>query len=299
MKWAILGIWVGSILFAHLRGRVRPPLAKMFLDHSVLLAPINAFMVLCSRVSRQAFIPLAQFPELDILQRNCGVFRDEALRLAECQRIKAAEKHDDIGFNSFFKFGWKRFYLKWYDAQHPSAAAMCPRSVEILRAIPSIKAAMFAELPPGGHLNAHRDPYAGSLRYHLGLVTPNDDDCFIMVDGQRYSWRDGEGVVFDETYVHEAHNQTQANRIILFCDVERPMRFRVASAINRYFGRWVMSAASSPNDTRDRTGAINQLTYLWVSAEQRRKRFKARNRRAYKLSKYGVLVLLCAGFFLI
>jgi beta-hydroxylase len=54
---------------------------------------------------------------------------------------------------------------------------------------------MFAELPPGAKLNPHRDPYAGSLRYHLGLVTPNDDRCFIEVDGERHSWRDGQGVI--------------------------------------------------------------------------------------------------------
>lgn len=52
---------------------------------------------------------------------------------------------------------------------------------------------MFATLPDGSRLPRHRDPYAGSLRFHLGLATPSDDRCFIEVDGQRYSWRDGEG----------------------------------------------------------------------------------------------------------
>jgi beta-hydroxylase len=132
------------------------------------------------------------------------------------QRIKAAENHDDIGFNSFFKYGWKRFYLKWYDAQHPSALELCPKTVALLQSSPTVKAAMFAELPPGGKLNRHRDPYAGSVRFHMGLVTPNDDACYIDVDGQRHSWRDGQAVVFDETYIHEAYNHTEHNRIILF-----------------------------------------------------------------------------------
>jgi beta-hydroxylase len=29
------------------------------------------------------------------------------------------------------------------------------------------------------------------------------------VDGQRYSWRDGESVVFDETYIHYAENKNR------------------------------------------------------------------------------------------
>ncbi|ESE82035.1 membrane-bound beta-hydroxylase [Salmonella enterica subsp. houtenae serovar 50:g,z51:- str. 01-0133] len=70
---------------------------------------------------------------------------------------------------------------------------------------------MFAELPPGTYLGKHRDPYAGSVRYHPGLSTPNDDRCFIEVDRQRHSWRDGEAVIFDETYVQLGGKQNGTN----------------------------------------------------------------------------------------
>ena len=154
---------------------------------------------------------------------------------------------------------------------------------------------MFAELPPGGKLNRHRDPYAGSLRYHLGLVTPNDDACYIEVDGERHSWRDGQGVVFDETYIHEAHNQTTINRIILFCDVERPSMFAWVTSLNRWFSRVVMSAASSPNDSGDQTGAINKLTHWHFLADEKRKAFKNWNRKVYKLTKYSLIALIVIG----
>ena len=77
--------------------------------------------------------------------------------------------------------------------------ALCPVTTELLKGIPNIKAAMFASLPPGSRLPRHRDPYAGSLRFHMGLITPNSPDCYINVDGETYYWRDGEAVVFDET----------------------------------------------------------------------------------------------------
>ncbi len=35
---------------------------------------------------------------------------------------------------------------------------------------------------------------------------------------------------FDETYLHYAENQSGQNRLILFCDIERPMRYRWAQA---------------------------------------------------------------------
>lgn len=299
MKWIIPGIWLAAILFAHFRGRVRFPLHKQLLDHSILLAPVNAFMVLFSKVPTTPYLDEKYLPALKKLDDNWEVIRDEALAMAEMRHIKAAQKHDDIGFNSFFKEGWKRFYLKWYDARHPSAEKLCPRTVALLNEIPEIKAAMFAELPSGSKLNAHRDPYAGSLRYHLGLSTPNDDRCYINVDGIHYSWRDGESTIFDETYIHDARNDSEGNRIILFCDVERPMRWRWAQAFNNWFGRVAISAASAPNESTDKTGAINRLThYHWV-LDQKRKAFKKWNRTVYKLTKYTLIALVIAAFILL
>ncbi len=294
LKWAIAAIYLSSILYVHLRGRVRLPLLRQIFNHSAVLAPVNVLMYLTSRVPATPYIDTAQFPALRVLDDNWETIRTEALALAEAQRIRAAANNDDAGFNSFFKTGWKRFYLKWYDAQHPSADTLCPRTTEILRGIPEVKAAMFTELPPGAHLNLHRDPYAGSLRYHLGLVTPNDDRCFIEVDGERHSWRDGQSVIFDETFLHFAENRSESNRIILFCDIERPLQYRWAQAFNHWFGRKVMSAASSPNDTGDKTGGINKVFYLFAVVGKYRRRLKAWNKTVYKLIKFGLIIALAA-----
>lgn len=295
MKWALLVFLAASVAHVHFRGRVRLPVMRQLFDHSSVMAPVNLFMHVFSRVPQTPYLPLSDFPDLAPLQNNWQMIREEAVELLRQQKIRAAEKNDDAGFNSFFKTGWKRFYLKWYDASHPSAERFCPRTVELLKSIPSVKAAMFAELPPGAKLNPHRDPFAGSLRYHLGLMTPNSDQCFIEVDGQRHSWRDGQGVMFDETYIHWAENTTQEDRIILFCDVERPMRFGWAQSINRFLGRTMMTAASSPNETGDQLGGVNRLfRYVWLIGQYRR-RFKRWNRTVYNLTKAGLIVLAVAA----
>ena len=241
-------LFAASGAYVHLRGRVRHKAGRQVFDHSTFTAPINVFMYAFSRVPTTPYLEPASFPHLATLQANWQIIRDEGVALMELQKIKAAETHNDAGFNSFFKTGWKRFYLKWYDEAHPSAATLCPKTTELLKTIPEVKAAMFAELPDGAKLGKHRDPYAGSLRYHLGLATPNDDRCFIDVDGQRYSWRDGEGVVFDETFIHYAENRSGQNRLILFCDIERPMKTRWAQGLNHWLGRNVVAAGASPND---------------------------------------------------
>lgn len=289
MKWIILAIFVASAVYVQRRGVVRHPFSRQFFDHSTLMAPINVIMYLWSRVPTTPYLSSEAFEDLKTLEAHWTEIRDEAQQLADQGLIKASATYNDAGFNSFFKTGWKRFYLKWYDDAHPSAATLCPRTTALVRDLPSVKAAMFTELPPGARLVRHRDPYAGSLRYHLGLITPNDDRCFIDVDGQRYSWRDGEGVMFDETYIHFAENGTDHNRIILLCDIERPMTARWAAAFNRWFSRRVMAAASSPNSDHDRTGGINRAFSVLYRVRLRAKALKKTNRSVYYALKWLIL----------
>lgn len=297
MKWVILAIFVASAAYVHLRGRVRLRLGRQLTDHSTFMAPLNVLLYACSRVPDSRYVAVDAFPELAPLRDRWQEIREEALALRDAQQIKASDQYNDVGFNSFFRRGWKRFYLKWYDDAHPSAATLCPRTTELLRGIPSVKAAMFAELPPGSELRRHRDPYAGSLRYHLGLVTPGDDRCYIEVDGERYSWRDGEGVMFDETYIHRAENGTDKDRIILFCDVERPMKFGWATALNRFVARHFVAAAASPNMEGDATGGLNRAFASFYHLRQYAKRLRAANKTLYYVLKFGLLGALFLAIF--
>lgn len=286
MRWIILVIMIGCALYTHFRGKVRHGFFHQLSDHSTFTAPLNCFAYLFSAVPNSPFVPVERFPELAELKRNWITFRTEAIALYESSRIQASDSYNDIGFNSFFRRGWKRFYLKWYDAPHPSATMLCPKSVEILRGVPCVKAAMFAMLPAGGSLMRHRDPFAGSMRYHLGLVTPNDDRCAIYVDGIAYSWRDGQDVIFDETYLHDATNQTDQDRIVLFCDIERPMKYRWAAAINTTVGDFLMRASASPNEVGDRTGGLNHAFRYLYMIRRAGKWLKTRNRTIYYLVKW-------------
>ncbi len=229
----VFAVFVLCVLAVHLRGRAKLRFDRQLVDHSALFAPYNLLMYAFSAVPARPILDRAGFPQLDLLKDHWKDIREEAAHLFDQGFIRAAEKKNDASFNSFFKQGWKRFYLKWYGEPLPSAEALCPRTVELLNRLPDVKAAMFALLPPGSKLNPHRDPFAGSLRYHLGLITPNSEDCRIFVDGQVHAWRDGEDVVFDETYVHWAENRTDQTRVILFCDVVRPLRTRLMQGFNK------------------------------------------------------------------
>ena len=292
IKFIIIYVFICCSLMVHWRGKVKLRLTRHMLDQSTLMAPINCLMYFFSAVPNRPFLSIEQFPELLPLGENWELIRTEALKLFDQGLIKASNRHDDAGFNTFFKRGWKRFYLKWYDTAHPSARELCPHTVALLEQIPTIKAGMFALLPPGGRLGAHRDPYAGSLRYHLGLSTPNSKECALIVDGETYSWHDGEAVVFDETYVHEAYNYTDAMRIILFCDIARPMRTIIGRGLTRFCNNTLMKAASAPNTEHDRTGFINRTFKYIYHIQAAGQRLKEKNRRLYYFSKYSLLLVL-------
>jgi beta-hydroxylase len=282
-------------MYVHFRGKARLRFSRQLFDHSSFVSPINVFIYLFSKVpTEKAYLPVSDFKGLKLLIDNWQVIRDEALALNKLEKIRPAAKNDDAGFNSFFKKGWKRFYLKWYEAKHPSAIQFCPKTVALLAQVPEVKAAMFTELPPGAKLNEHRDPYAGSLRFHMGLSTPNDDRCFINVNQQSYSWRDGEGVVFDETYLHWAINNTDETRIILMCDIERPMKYRWTAAVNRWVARVVLTAGSSPNETGDQTGGINKIFRFFWAAGQYRRKLKNFSKPLYLVVKFSLMLGLFA-----
>jgi beta-hydroxylase len=288
-RHVVLAVFLLSALYVHLRGRVRFGLVRALTDFTVLLAPFNALIYAFSKVRLSPFIDPGQFPEMSPLIENWRQIRDEAARLNDEGFIRAAAGYTDMGFNSFFRTGWKRFYLKWYGVDLPSAQRMCPRTTELLKSIPGVKGAMFASLPPGARLVRHRDPYAGSLRFHLGLITPNSDQCYLVVDGERYFWRDGEAMMFDETYIHHAENTTQLPRVILFCDVERPLSSGVVAALNRWFARNVMKASATQNVEGEPIGGLNRMFGGFYKLRARAKALKARSRATYYLLKWAVL----------
>ena len=288
----VLYAFAAAATYVHFRGKERLRLGRQVFDHSTFLAPYNVLLCMFSGVPNKPVLPVETFPELKKFSDNWQVIRDEAMHLFDEGRIRAAVANNDWGFYSFFKSGWKRFYLKWYDDPLPSAQQLCPKTVQLVQSIPSIKGAMFAVLPSGAKLGGHRDPFAGSLRYHLGLVTPNSDDCRIFVDGVKCAYYDGQGFVFDETFIHWAENKAATNRIIFFCDVERPMSNGVMRAVNHWVNTHVVKISQSPNTEGEKVGGLNVVFSYLFEVHTLGRRLKAWNRQVYYGVKYSLIAVV-------
>ena len=55
----------------------------------------------------------------------------------------------------------------------------------------------------------------------------------IRVKDQHYTWREGESLLFDDSWEHEVINHSSSQRVVLIVDVRRPMPFAF-DALNRF-----------------------------------------------------------------
>jgi ornithine lipid ester-linked acyl 2-hydroxylase len=165
------------------------------------------------------------FPWAGRLESEWETVRDEIEPILE-QRDALPSFHDIAEDASTISQDdrWKTFFLYGYGEKAEENCARCPRTTELVEQVPGMTTAFFSILSPGKHIPAHRGPYKGVLRYHLGLKVPEPaEKCRIRVDDRIAHWNEGESLIFDDTYNHEVWNETSGERAILFLDFKRPL----------------------------------------------------------------------------
>lgn len=100
-------------------------------------------------------------------------------------------------------------------------AGRFPATLAALQQIPGLWSALWSVLEPGAELHPHQGPNAGMLRYHLGVDCP--PGAALEVDGTEVPYRDGRGILFDDTVEHAAWNRSDRPRTTLFCELLRPV----------------------------------------------------------------------------
>ena len=182
----------------------------------------------------EPFIDAATLPWTHELELHSDVIRRELDALLESgnplplmQTLAAEEKAIDL------ERSWKTFLFEIYGKRWEANRARCPETMRLLEAVPGLSTAMFSVFPPRTRLAPHRGMYKGVLRCQLGLVVPEQSEaCGLRVSDRIVHWEQGRCVVFDDTFEHEAWNDTDEMRIVLFLDFARPLPFPL-SVINR------------------------------------------------------------------
>ncbi len=186
-----------------------------------------------STVSTEPFLDAHGMPWTALLERHYPAIRAEADRVLAVR--EALPNFQDIGPDQIRLSDddrWKAFWFVGYGVWDDPNCLRCPATAAVLRAIPGLTTGFLSILGPGKRLPPHYGPYRGVLRHHLALVVPEPADaCGIRVGGQVRHWTEGQSLVFDDTYEHEAWNDTEGERVVLFLDIRRPLQ-RPVSWIN-------------------------------------------------------------------
>ena len=190
-----------------------------------VLAPIERFIGRKSLVGDETFFPEDRFPWIAEIEAQWQTIRAELEPLLEDR--EALPNFQDISKDQIEITDddrWKTLFLYGYGFEAKLGVELCPKTAALMRQIPGMTTAMFSILSPRKHILDHRGPYKGVLRYHLGLIVPQDAPaCKIRVGEDFRHWEEGKSMVFDDTYNHEVWNDTDETRVVLFVDVLRPL----------------------------------------------------------------------------
>ena len=216
--------WARSALFHFLRRR----------RHG-----INRAIARSSTITNDPVLDANQFEWMGGIARHAAEIRAEALAIYH--HVEAIPPLREISADHrgiIEDDSWRSFFLIGYGNRVEENIARAPRTAELVSRIPGLNSAFFSIIAPGAHIARHRGVTKAFLTAHLGVLVPEQwHNCTMQVEDRDLNWRDGEWVVFDDTYEHEVWNWTDQPRIVLLCQFARPLRFpgsALAWALMRY-----------------------------------------------------------------
>lgn len=124
---------------------------------------------------------------------------------------------------------WTTFYFYLEGRPVLQNLAACPRTAELLSRIPHNGFHVcFSAIEPGGSLHPHTGPTNASLTAHLGLL--NCAGARLWVGSTFADYRDGDVLVFDDSFVHWVEHGGSQTRYTLMITFWHPELSRVERA---------------------------------------------------------------------
>ena len=180
------------------------------------------------------FYNKADFPSLLKLEENFETIRTELLNLLESeQESNWLQTFPDYVTGEKVK-SWKVFTFLFFQMKSPKHAALCPKTAALINSIPEIISCDFSYLEPHTHILPHQGYTKMVLRCHLPMIVPEGDKCAIRVGDQTHYWKEGELVIFDDSFDHEAWNKSDSRRVVLMFDIPNPNWNYSAEEISLY-----------------------------------------------------------------
>lgn len=203
--------------------------------------------ILTKQIRTDAFLDKKYyFPNYILFENNFKKIKKELFVL-----LRKTNKGKEIDFtkNSFDKKenayigkdvdvknnrGWRIFHIKLVDHYNKEAIKIFPTIHNILQKCPEIINCSVSILDGKTFIPIHNGYYKGMIRFMFPLIIPKDrQNVFLCNNYQKYIWKEGEGVLWDDTYPHKVYNYTEEIRVVLYMDIVRPLDGNM-DKINKY-----------------------------------------------------------------
>jgi aspartyl/asparaginyl beta-hydroxylase (cupin superfamily) len=126
---------------------------------------------------------------------------------------------------------WRVFPLYAFGFWVDKNCKQMPTLTKYLKSIPNLKVALLSKMSSKSKLEPHKgwSNYSNYvIRGHYGLKVPKGNKCFMAVkhdnedDYQKQYHKYKQWIVFDDSKMHYADNQSDEERVVLIMDLARP-----------------------------------------------------------------------------
>lgn len=205
-------------------------LLKVFTKQEPLLSSPNPLQrptnVYIPGLNAQPWYDSRNFPWVEQLERQYKLIQQELLNLCVSDnnrfiRYKEPQNFFPDSIGNYDGDQWNTFPFSLYGRKFQKNCNLCPLTANILQSIPRVTGMVhFSALTQRSHIPPHCGPFNFILRCQLPLIVP--DNCELRVAQKSRKLVEGKLLIFDDSFVHEAWNNSDFTRIILLFDLYHP-----------------------------------------------------------------------------
>ncbi|MGZ4076293.1 MAG: aspartyl/asparaginyl beta-hydroxylase domain-containing protein [Bacteroidia bacterium] len=180
------------------------------------------------------FYNTSDFSFLDPIITNFNVIKSELLHLINSDNEQQWLRTFPNYVKSEKYKAWKVFSFIFFNMRLPHNAKLCPETAKLVYSTPEILSCDYSYLNPHTHVMPHKGYSRMVLRCHLPLIVPDEKLCGLRVGNEIKHWKEGELIIFDDSYEHEAWNKTDEKIVVLMFDIPNPLWGYSAYEISKY-----------------------------------------------------------------
>jgi len=184
------------------------------------------------------FHHVSSFKWPSLLEENARIVKQELLTIIDEPAQHGPNRHWLAAHPGYaegeheLSISWKTYEFLFFGIKHKTHCEKCPETWKLLQQVPELVTAQFSMMEPHTIIHPHKGYTRMVLRSHLGLIIP--ENCGLKVGDETRCWEEEKLLIFDDSYEHEAWNNSHERRVVLMFDFAKPSMGYTADEICRW-----------------------------------------------------------------